>query len=230
MLIMGEPDSREHLNPIIAPLGVQLEPGILVEPTAKYQPDLLTVTPTAAGAATSMYLEGLRKGKSVITMPGTAPLSVTPAQGFKAETWFTSDTTGAWNELETTNFVDDSATLNTAAGERAEPFATVVSLSRDIKGKTQKIIVTGDADWISNAELGAQRYELQAYNFNMILAAFYYLSDNEVPIDMTRPEPIDTTARTGAGAWSISKVLLKWVLPLILLAFNLLLWIKRRGK
>lgn len=230
MLIMGEPGSREHLNPIIAPLGVQLEPGILVEPTAKYQPDLLTVTPTAAGAASSMYLEGLRKGKGVITMPGTAPLSVTPAQGFKAETWFTSDTTGAWNELETTNFVDDSATLNTAAGERAEPFATVVSLSRDIKGKTQKIIVTGDADWISNAELGAQRYDLQAFNFNMILAAFYYLSDNEVPIDMTRPDPIDTTTRTGPGAWTFSKILLKWVLPLALLAFNLLLWIKRRGK
>jgi ABC-2 type transport system permease protein len=230
MIIMGEPASRDHVNPILAPLGVQLEPGVLVEPTAKYQPDLLTVKATPAGAAMSMYLQGLRKLEGVVTMPGTAPLSVTPAQGFKAETWLTSDTTGSWNELETTNFIDDSAMLNTGAGERSEPFPVVVALSREAKGKTQKILVTGDADWISNAELGAQRYEMKAFNFNLILAAFYWLSDNEVPIDMTRIDPIDTTTRTGEGFWSFSKILLKWVFPLALLAFNLLLWIKRRGK
>ncbi len=178
---------------------------MLVEPTAKYQPDLLTVKATPAGAAMSMYLEGLRKIEGVVTMPGTAPLSINPAQGFKADTWLTSDTTGSWNELETTNFIDDSAMLNTGAGERAEPFPTVVALSREAKGKTQKILVTGDADWISNAELGAQRYEMKAFNFNLILAAFYWLSDNEVPIDMTRIEPIDTTTRTGEGFWSLQQ-------------------------
>ncbi|WP_127125600.1 Gldg family protein [Pseudoflavitalea rhizosphaerae] len=230
MIVMGEPASREHINPLLAPLGVQLEPGILVEPSTKYQPDLLTVKPTAAGAAFSFYLDEVRKRNAVVTMPGASPLSVKPAQGFASTILFTSDSTNSWNELETTNFIDDSTVLNDGAGEKSEPFPTVVALSRSVKGKTQKILVTGDADWISNGELGTQRYELMASNFSLILASFYWLSDNEVPIDMTRPDPTDNDARTGTGAWTVFKIFLKWVLPIGLLAFCLLLWIKRRGK
>lgn len=230
MIVMGEPDSRANVNPIIAPLGVQLEPGVLVKPSAKYQTDLLMAKPTAAGVASNMYLEDLKKRQSVVTMPNAAPLSVSPAQGFQATTWLTSDSSGSWNELETKNFIDETAVLNAGAGEKVEPFPTVVALSRIVKGKTQKIIVTGDADWISNGELGAQRYEMNASNFNLILASFYWLSDNEVPIDMSRPDPIDSTATSSSGAWTAFKIFLKWILPIGLLAFSLLLWIKRRGK
>lgn len=230
MIVMGEPASRNFINPVLAPMGVQLEPGILVEPSAKYQPDLLTLKPTEAGTAFSMYLKDMRKREGILTMPGASPLSVNPAQGFQATTWFTSDSTGSWNELETTNFIDDKPAVNEAAGEKAEPFPTVVSLTRTIKGKTQKILVTGDADWLSNGELGAQRYELNSSNFNLILASFYWLSDNEVPIDMTRETPTDIEVGTSPGTWSVFKIILKWVLPLSLFAFSLILWIKRRGK
>ncbi|NML22270.1 ABC transporter permease subunit [Pseudoflavitalea sp. G-6-1-2] len=230
MIVLGEPESRDRVNPIIAPLGVQLEPGVLVKPSAKYQTDLLMAKPTAAGVSASMYLDDLKKRAGVVTMPGASPLSVKPAQGFESTVWLTSDSTGSWNELETTNFIDDKAVLNEGAGEKSEPFPTTVALSRKVNGKTQKIIVTGDADWISNGELGAQRYELPASNFNLILASFYWLSDNEVPIDMSRPDPTDTTATTSAGVWTAFKIFLKWILPVGLLAFSLLLYIKRRGK
>lgn len=230
MIVLGDPASRDRVNPIIAPLGVQLEPGILVKPSAKYQTDLLLSKPTAAGAASNMYLDDLKKRQSVVTMPNASPLSVNPTQGFQAVTWLTSDSTGSWNELETTNFIDEKAVLNPGVGEKAEPFPTVVALSREVKGRTQKIIVTGDADWISNGELGAQRYEMNASNFNLILASFYWLSDNEVPIDMSRPDPTDYTASTSEGVWTGFKIFLKWVLPIGLFAFSLLLWIKRRGK
>ena len=163
-------------------------------------------------------------------MAGASPLSVRPAQGFEATTLFTSDSTGSWNEMETTNFIDDKPAVNEAVGEKAAPFPTVVSLSRSVNNRTQKILVTGDADWLSNSELGAQRYDLKASNFSLILAAFYWLSDDEVPIDMTRETPTDVEAGTSEGVWTVIQIFLKWVLPLSLLAFSLILWIKRRGK
>lgn len=230
LMIAGEPGRQAQMNPAVAQLGVQFLPGTLVKPDPKFQPDLMVMKPTKEAAAFSFHLEQMRNREFVLTMPSACGLSFNKDKGFEATTLFRTDSTGSWNETETTNLVDDSARYNPAAGETMQSYPTAMALSRKINGKTQKIIVTGDADWMSNGEMGMQRNELQASNFTLVIGSFFWLSDGEVPIDMHRPTPPDQSVSIRMKAWSFFNVFFNWILPALLLATSLVIWIRRRGR
>jgi ABC-2 type transport system permease protein len=103
-------------------------------------------------------------------------------------------------------------------------------LSRRIADKEQKIIVLGDADCISNAEISIQRSKVTAANYNMIMGTFFWLSDNEVPIDVRRPTPPDDKLLVSGGGVKIDKWLLMGLLPLLILTSYLVVWLRRRGR
>lgn len=230
LIIAGEPGRQEQMNAITAPLGVQFLPGRLVKPSVKFQADLMIQKPTDEAIAFSKKFEVMRKREEVLTMPTAAGLSYSTDKGFDVKTLFRSDSVGSWNELETTNFIDDSVRLNAAAGEVAQSHPTVLALSRKINNREQKILVTGDADWMSNGELGMTRNELQSSNFTLLVSSFFWLSDGEVPIDMRRDPPIDTALRIGEGAWDFWGIFFKWGFAAILLATSIIIWIRRRGR
>jgi ABC-2 type transport system permease protein len=230
LIIAGEPGRQEFMNPLTAPLGVQMQPGILVKPSPKHQADLLLCKPTKEALEFSQYFKTMKERRQVLVMPTAGALSFSTDKGFAVKTFFTSDSTGSWDELETTNFVDDTVLLNTAAGEIQKPYPTVIGLSRKINNKEQKILITGDADWLSNGELGMGRKEINSGNFGLVNTAFFWLSDGEVPIDMHRDPSPDTSLSIGEKGWAISNTLLKWVLPCLLIAAGLIIWIRRRGR
>ncbi|WP_437921421.1 Gldg family protein [Sphingobacterium sp. LRF_L2] len=230
MLLAGEPEQASIFNEIAQPLGVSLEPGVLVKNQEALQPDLLTLKPTSAGASFSFYLQPMIRREEVVTMPSTAGLSIADSSTFTATVLFASDSTGTWNELENSNFIDSKPTLQLQANEKEGARATVLALSRQISGKEQKILVTGDADWISNSELFIQRNQVNASNFSLVSAAFSWLSDGEVPVDMRLPEPIDTTLRIGKSSWNYFAILFKIIIPLSMLSIGIIIWIRRRGR
>ena len=230
LVIAGEPGRQESMNPVLEPLGVQMLPGILVKPSDKFQADLMLLKPTKEAVAFSKHFEAMKERHQVLTMPTAAALDVRTDKGFKITTLFTSDSTKSWVEHETTNFIDDSAILNPAAGEVKKPYSVVVGLSRTINNKEQKILVTGDADWLSNGELSMGRKNIIAANFALMNAAFFWESDGEVPIDMHRDKSPDTSLSTTEGGWKIASLLLKWGFPALLIAAGLFTWVRRRGR
>ncbi|MFR4039189.1 MAG: hypothetical protein ACLTZT_16645 [Butyricimonas faecalis] len=58
-----------------------------------------------------------------------------------------------WNEWKLKTSLEDP-TLNEVIGEKENAYVTGYALRRDVKGKEQRVFVLGDADCISNAELG----------------------------------------------------------------------------
>lgn len=229
LLIAGEPGRREQMNAVTAQLGVQFMPGVLVKPSTKLQADLLAVKPTGEGIAFSYYLGDMDKNKVVATMPTAAGLSFTEDKGYDVKTLFTSDSTNSWNELETTNFVDDSAICNPAAGESMQPYPVALALSRKVNNREQRIIVTGDADWLSNGELGMSR-NVRASNFSLSDASFSWLSDGEAPVDMRREASPDTSLTIRDKGLKTSIIFLRWLLPALLAGIGLIIWIRRRGR
>jgi len=230
LIIAAEPGRQESMNPVLAPLGVQMMPGILVKPSDKFLADLMLLKPTKQAVEFSKHFEEMKERHQVLTMPTAAALDVRTDKGFKVTTLFTSDSTKSWIEHETTNFIDDTVILNAAAGEVKKPYTAVVGLSRTINNKEQKILVTGDADWLSNGELSMGRKNINAANFSLMNAAFFWLSDGEVPIDMHRDKSPDTSLSTTEKGWAVTSVLLKWLFPALLIAAGLLTWIRRRGR
>ena len=112
---------------------------------------------------------------------------------------FVSDSDG-WNELQTVNFIDDKVELNPETGEVERSYVTALALSRQFGEKRQKIVVLGDADCLSNVELSRGRANVKAANYILISGIFYWLSDEEVPIDVRRPPLPDNEVYIGETA------------------------------
>ena len=105
-----------------------------------------------------------------------------------------------------------------------------MALSRQFGEKRQKIVVLGDADCLSNVELSRGRANVKAANYILISGIFYWLSDEEVPIDVRRPPLPDDEVYIGETAMEVFKIIFKWILPIGLLIFTIFMWIRRRGK
>ena len=121
-----------------------------------------------------------------------------------------------------------TVSFSTADGDVRGPIATALSLTRKINGKEQRIIVTGDADFMSNAEL--QRMSMRTANFAFTTGLFSWLSYGEFPIDSSRPESKDKRVNVTMDQVDFQRIIFVWVLPAILLAFGSILLIRRKRK
>ncbi len=231
LLIAGEPGRQSVMNPLVAQFGVEFMPGRLVKPSVNFSPDFIMANPTPEGAQMMYLLDEMIKEDYVATMPGTAGLKYTEDKGYKVTRLFVTDTTGTWNELETTAFADDTVKMNAAAGEEMlSLLPTAVSLSRKVGDKEQKIVILGDADCISNGEISISRKDVSAANYYLIMGAFFWMSDNEVPIDVRRPSPPDTTISMEISDVTTARWFFIGLFPLAMIIFYILLWIRRKGR
>ena len=197
-------------------------------PPVMISPELLTMKPTEKGMNWSYHLKGMERYRSVLAAPGCCALDIDTTRGFKAVPLFVCDT--SWVEVETSNFVDDSVYINPKVGEKLGNYTVVTALSRNIGDKEQRIVISGDADCMSNGELGRGRTGVPASNYSLINASFFWLSNEEVPIDVRRPVSPDRDIRIGQAGWGYAEFFLRWLFPILLLGTGLLIWIRRRGR
>jgi ABC-2 type transport system permease protein len=115
-----------------------------------------------------------------------------------------------------------------ADGDTRGAIPTAVSLTRQLNGKEQRIIVTGDADFMCNAEL--QRMNMRTANFNFNTALFSWLAYNAFPIDTSRPESEDNRLKLNGKNVSVLRIMYIWVLPALLLLSGTVLLIRRKRK
>lgn len=230
MMICGEPNRTDILNPLTTKLGVEFEKGTLVKISEKHDPSLSVLRPTKESAAFTFHMEELLENDSYsLTFPTAGALKVSRDMGFHVSPLVTSDSTESWNEIHTTNFIDDPVAFDTGS-EVKQPNEVVVALSRNINNKEQRIIVAGDADWISNGEIVMTRKDIRSANFFLIQSVFFWLSEGEAPIDTRRPKPLDITSSLTKSSWAFQSIILKWVLPGLLILFTTLFLVRRKGR
>jgi ABC-2 type transport system permease protein len=87
-----------------------------------------------------------------------------------------------------------------------------------------------DADCFSNGEVFRRRIGQRISNESFLDGVFYYLSGDEVPINMYRPKPSDHTVKIGTTGLGIAKIFIMWVIPALLAAAGIVIWIRRRGR
>lgn len=128
------------------------------------------------------------------------------------------------------DFIDDTIRLNPAIGEIERSHVTALALSREIGGKDQKIVILGDADCISNGEISIARKNVNAANFSLIMGAFYWMSDEEVPINVSRPTPPDRKVHVNETGMYITKIMFMGIIPIALILLTIFIWVRRRGR
>ena len=167
-------------------------------------------------------------------MPSTVGLDLSgiPNSGFKVTVLLVTDSLKTvWNEVESTDFVDEIPVMNPDKGEvELNQVPTMVALSRAVGNREQKIIILGDADCLSNGEISISRNGVGASNYSLITSSFFWMSDGEVPIDVRRPKLPDNKVYVTKGGMTVTKIVLIGVIPLMLILFASVIWIRRRGR
>ena len=229
LVVLGEPRRPEYIAPVLEQLGLAFVPGVLVQPHEEYAADYLWVTFTPEGAELEPIFARMVELNNVLTMPSATAIYETENVGFEAIPVFTTGTMKCWNELETKNFSLEDPTLNEAIGEKENAYVTGYALRRDVKGKEQRVFVLGDADCISNAELGVDR-EFRRSNYALIDGMFRWLVYDEYPIDISRPAAKDNDVYLTPAGYAWVKIFLRWVCPAILVLLGCVIWFSRRMK
>ena len=202
MFIAGEPGRQQLLNPLLQSLDVQMKEGILVRPSKDDAPDLIY------GALT--------KGGGAIAMQGAAALEYMDHGRFDVDTLVVSGTTG-WNKP---GRADLSAALTYEAGDEKGVFPVVLALT----GKQQRIIIAGDADFMSNTELAHQR----GLNQIFVNSIFKWFSNGEFPLDISRPAMTDDGFLLNRKQIAALKMVLLVIIPALLVALGAFVLIRRK--
>jgi len=228
LLVTGEPNKQDVLNPIIKQFGIQLMDGAIVQQSKQLEPDL--ATPNLTGAATKLFmpLEQAHKDSIVVSMPLATALSIENTKWYKTQPLLVTNPKSSWLKRE--RFLTDSATVQfePQKGDLQKAFPLAVSLTRKIAQKEQRIIVIGDADLMSNKELN--RFNLRTANFVFNIGVFSWLSYGEFPISSFRPAPKDTVLLVDKDQIYLLKLIFVWIIPGLLLACGSIILIRRKRK
>lgn len=230
LVIAGEPGKAGMMNPLTSSLGVHFEEGTLVQPTGSYADDLLICRFVEPGVGVMTPYRGLLRNNYVITMPGTAVMTYDTTGDFRVTPVLKTYDAGSWNELETTDFVNEKAEFTPRAGEVERAFPTMLALTRKVGDREQRIVVLGDADCMSNAELLMNRRGVKAANFNLITGMFRWLSYGEFPLVLSSISPEDKVLELTKDSMSWVRMGLLWVFPGLFALGYIGIWLKRRRR
>ena len=230
LFILGEPNRQEAMNPLLSKFGVELMPGPLVQLHEDHLPSIITAKLTDHAAAQCFRYKQLKGWGGSLVMPDASPLRYSTNSGYEVKPLAMTLEKGSWNELETTDFLDGELSINASIGELEQSYPVVLSLTRQRGDKEQRIVITGDADCISNGELANSRNGIFAINFNFITETFKWLSYGEFPIDTSRPDTVDNTIFLSRKASPWIKFFAMGVIPFILAFAGFMVWYRRKGR
>jgi ABC-2 type transport system permease protein len=228
LLVTGEPGKQYVLNPLLAELDVQLMNGQLVQPSYDETPDKVVSYTTKASAQISEGLQWLNERKPgdssfYLVTPGATALTAGNSKGFKADTLAHTFAGRAW--MKAGALVVDSILppFNALEGDlKQAAFTTILQLTRKVKEKEQRVIVSGDADHASNFRI--------RYNTFFLLPAFSWLTYNSFPVYIPSTPDKDILLTISPQTAEVQKTVLIWVLPAVLLLASALLLIRRKRK
>lgn len=223
ILIAGEPGKQSLLNPLLKQFGVSLSEGILLQKSDKYELDLVQAHPSKEAATHGFSMTD----KWIITMPGAVAVNYGGASDYKAIPILVANKPNPWIKYGRFNLETDKVAFNPQTDKKA-PAALAVALTRKFSNKEQKVLITGDADFMSNAELS--RFNIQNDNFDFAVQAFKWFSNGEYPINTFRPDSIDNRIAVSRSEINWIKMLLLGVLPIGLGLAGTITLIRRKRK
>lgn len=228
LLIAGEPGKQAILNPLLEQMGVQMMDGTLIQQSNDFKPDLVLPRITDTAASLSGSLRAASENSTPVSMSGVAALSYTSNGAYDIKPLLMTDPADTW--VKAGKLVTDSAKVVylPEEGDVKGSFATALGLTRKVNGREQRIIITGDADFLSDAEL--RRFRPYVANFRFSVALFGWFTYEEFPVRSPRPEAPDQRLTLTKEGFSVLKLVSLGVFPALMLALGTVLLIRRKRK
>ncbi|MGF6849344.1 ABC-2 type transport system permease protein [Chitinophaga sp. W3I9] len=232
MLILGEPGKQHILNPVLEETGVQYVNGKLAQPGYNNAPDMVTPYMTAAGLRIAheepallmnrLWSNGVYDDTLKIQMPSAMGIAYSSDSGFTAKPLFATVPGAVWSKAG--KFVTDSVApvFSPQEGDiQFNAFATCIQLTRQINNKEQRMIVCGDADFLSDRV---------SYAGWVSRTFYWWLSDGRMPLYSIYPYASDNMLLLSPARATVQRIAYLWVLPGILIFLSTVLLIRRKRK
>lgn len=220
LLWLMDPGPLNGLEPLADLMGLGILPGVVVDAAAARFGAATPAIAVISDYPDDPLAEGLSKPA---ILPGALAFDSSVAPGWTLST-FLATGKQSWNE---TGAVFGKIGRDEVVGELSGPLPVVLALTRSLPGndKTQRVVVVGDGDFLSNAQIGS--YGNKALGLHLLR----WLSDDQDLLDLPplpgAVEPLDMTTgrRTLLGVWSLM------ILPAVFLIGGLLMrWYRWRER
>jgi gliding motility-associatede transport system auxiliary component len=231
LLWLGDPGPLYGLEPLAKELGIQFDQGTIVDPDSQ----LFGITnPTVILVAKYEPYDPITRGFNTATLfAGATAIDTNASGGWQANT-FLKTLPRSWLA---TGKLQGEIKYDPKRGDKRGPLAIGVSLTREVKpaasdGKKlqdpnhksveQRVVVTGDGDFLSNAYLN------NGGNLMLGLNILNWLSHEDSFININpefAPDRALTLSHTDQAVISLGFL---FALPLLLIACGLLIWASRR--
>ncbi|MDE6451327.1 MAG: hypothetical protein K2L23_03390, partial [Odoribacter sp.] len=122
--------------------------------------------------------------------------------------------------------------LDTRLGEETEAlsYPVLAGFQRMVGERQQRIVVSGDADWLSNGELFRTRDGLLNGNFRLQQGIFRWLCQEQYPLVLTYKQPVDNHISLRQRDVARVKMVALGGYPLVVLLFFMIYRSRRRRK
>lgn len=228
LLLAGEPGKQAVLNTVLTKLGARLTDGIVVQGNTDFAPDEVKSMVTAVGTDFGRNVTRLHQQEMHVSTRNVAGLAYSDTGAFTVRELLRTDAELTWNK--TGKLVLDSADIvfNPEAGDVKQAIPTALALTREVNGKEQRILVTGDADFLSNAELG--RSYPKTGNADFYQGFLGWFTYGQFPIEPTWPDPIDNSMTIKGTRVTPLRWVMLGLIPAIGLLMGTVLLIRRKRK
>jgi len=205
LLIAAEPDRREILRPLVRKLGIDFVPGELVRRSKHYPPNFLVTHFAPEAAALSPQISNYFTDGVNLTTTGAMALTYADTNGFVAKPFILTDS-------------------STVTAKGLLPVA--VTLTRMVNSRQQRIVVMGDADYLSNGQLG---FSPMRVNGHLGEEIFRWFSYGLFPVDTYRPRAVDTRLALSDRGITVFRGCFEFLLPLVLVVAGAVFLLRRRN-
>jgi ABC-2 type transport system permease protein len=219
LIMLAEPETNSAVEKITSKLGIEFTKEALVQESGENSPDYLV-----AQIPKNIDEKNIKITRSSKPIPvlGASGITGIPASGFKTMVLLQTDNKPVWKAQ--TGIISISEAIKKQPSSNNVPL--VAALRRIVKGKEQKIIISGDADIMSNAELGRP----DSGTFQFFTDAFSWLTDYEFPLNTKRPPATDNTITVSANTVFTCKVIFVAVLPFFIVLLGAFILINRNRR
>ncbi|MBI2382390.1 MAG: Gldg family protein [Gammaproteobacteria bacterium] len=213
-LLDPEPVPAEH--ELLAELGLSRLAGTILDPAGSRRGTPHPAVALVERAEAHALSEGLN---NLLALPWAAALETRPDAGWKAAPLLRSDK-DSWLEL---GDLDHGPRFEPELGEAAGPFSLAWTLERPLGGKTQRALVVGDGNFLSDGALGNYG------NAELGLRAVdWLLAEASTPAGSPR-QRVDASLQPSAALDFLRDWAFPWLFPglSLSLAIGLALWRRR---
>nr|WP_315174001.1 Gldg family protein [uncultured Flavobacterium sp.] len=219
VMLLAEPETNTALEAITNKLGIAFTNQALVQESGDNSPDFL-VTEFQKNID-STFIK-LNKSNYPIPVVGSSGITIAKNTGFKTTPLLKTNAQPVWESPLGINAITEEIKRKPSA--KSVPL--IMALTRKISGKNQKIIVSGDADLMSNSELNRP----QSGTFQFVTDVFSWFSDYKFPIDTTRPKSIDNTITISTNQLYSTKIIIIGLFPLLIMLSGAFILIRRNRR